>query len=243
VRAWWARRWVGAVERIVDPARLSQGRWHARNGRVVRLDVRPGEISARLEGGQALPRAVRLRLPTLAAPAWERAVDALAAEARYEALLLAGDFPEAAAAALDAAGAGLFPRTAPVAPPKAPSRGGPGARHTWDGKDSWGRSAWGTPKGAAGRLEAGELTLACDCSEARTAPCKHIAAAVYAFGARLEGDPFLLFAVRGRGRPALLAALRERRAAAALEGTLDAIAGLAAGLAAAGGGGSGGRAP
>jgi uncharacterized Zn finger protein len=197
----------------------------------VRLDVRAGEIAARLEGGQALPRAVRLRLPTLSAAAWDRAADALAAEARYEALLLAGDFPQAAAAALDAAGAGLFPRTAPVAPPRTPARGG------------WGRSGWGPPKPATGPLEAGELTLSCDCSEARSAPCKHTAAAAYAFGARLEADPFLLFAVRGRGRAALLEALRARRAAAALRGTLDAIAGLAAGLAGAGDGAPGARRP
>ena len=229
--AWWTERWVGALERVIDPPRLSQGRWHARNGRVVRLDVRAGEIAAGLEGGQALPRAVRLRLPPLGAPAWERAVAALAAEARYEALLLAGDFPEAAAAALDAAGAGLFPRPAPVTPPRAAARGG------------WGRSAWGTSKPAAGPLVAGEMTLACDCSDARTAPCKHIAAAVYAFGSRLEDDPFLLFAVRGRSRAALLQALRARRTAAALDGTLEAIAGLAADLAAAGSDAPGGRRP
>ena len=120
--AWWTERWVGALERVIDPPRLSQGRWHARNGRVVRLDVRAGEIAARLEGGQALPRAVRLRLPLLTAAAWERAVEALAAEARYEALLLAGDFPEAARSPSTPAGAGLFPRPAPVTPPGAGAR-------------------------------------------------------------------------------------------------------------------------
>ena len=87
------------------------------------------------------------------------------------------------------------------------------------------------------------MTLACDCSDARTAPCKHIAAAVYAFGSRLEDDPFLLFAVRGRSRAALLQALRARGAAAALDGTLEAIAGLAAGLAAAGSTAPDGRRP
>jgi uncharacterized Zn finger protein len=190
---------------------------------------------------------VRLRLPVLDAPAWERAVEALAAEARYEALLLAGDFPAAASAALDAAGAGLFPQAAPVTPPRAVARGagGRGRRDAWGGSawggSAWGGSAWGASKPAAGPLAAGEMTLACDCSDARTAPCKHIAAAVYAFGARLEGDPFLLFAVRGRSRAALLESLRAHRTAAALDGTREAIASLAAGLAAAGGGAPGGR--
>jgi uncharacterized Zn finger protein len=192
VVTWWGRRWVAALERVIEGRRLSQGRWHARSGRVVRLDVRPGEVAARLEGGQAVPRAVRLRLQPLSDTQWDHVLAGLAAEARHAAALLVGDLPEEVEAIFGAAGASLFPRPAGV------------------------RS---------------DLFLACTCSDARLAPCKHIAATGYALGERLDADPFLLFTLRGRTREEVLGGLRARRAAAALEASRDAIAEVAARLA------------
>jgi uncharacterized Zn finger protein len=192
VVTWWGERWVAALEAVIEGRRLSQGRWHARSGRVVRLDVRPGEVAARLEGGQAVPRTVRLRLRPLSDAQWEGVLAALAAEARHGAALLAGDLPEDVEAIFSAVGASLFPRTS------------------------------GTYS---------DLSLACTCSDARLAPCKHIAATGYALGARLDADPFLLFTLRGQTREEVLAGLRARRAAAALEANRDAIAEVAARLA------------
>lgn len=208
---WWGRRWVAALEQVIDARRLSQGRWHFRSGRVARLDVRPGEVAARLEGGQAVPRAVRLRLQPLSDTQWALVLTGLAAEARHGAALLAGDLPEDVEAIFGAAGASLFPLTGGV---------------RWDR-----RRGWGATKGRAAWLSAGDLSLACTCSEARLAPCKHIAGTGYALGDRLDADPFLLFTLRGRMRDEVLAGLRARRAAAALEASRDAIAEVAARLA------------
>ena len=57
----------------------------------------------------------------------------------------------------------------------------------------------------------GDLRTDCSCPDWAN-PCKHIAAVYYLLGERFDGDPFLLFELRGRDKDAVAAALRERRA-------------------------------
>ncbi len=58
---------------------------------------------------------------------------------------------------------------------------------------------------------AGELQPRCSCPDWAD-PCKHSAAVCYLVADTLDGDPFLLFLMRGRDRDSLLAGLRARRA-------------------------------
>ncbi len=191
-----------------------------------------------------MPRDVALRLRLFPEARWEEVVSALAAEARFEAALLAADLPQEVEERLDAVGLSLFPRPAPITdtPARKQSR-------SW-GSSGWGRSGWGAAGwGSSGwdqvgwwksepdqpqrrTLEAGDLTLSCTCSDARAQPCKHVAAAGYALAARLDADPLLLFTLRGRQPEDLLPAVRARRAGEALDASFDAIAGLAARFAA-----------
>lgn len=110
-QTWWGERWIAALGRLVDAQRLSQGRWHARNGRVVRLDVTRGSVIARLEGGMAVPRTVSIRLAPLSDAEWNRVLAAMAAEARYHAQLLCGQMPDQIETVFETAGTGLFPQT------------------------------------------------------------------------------------------------------------------------------------
>ncbi|MDH6124719.1 SWIM zinc finger family protein [Kitasatospora sp. GP82] len=57
-----------------------------------------------------------------------------------------------------------------------------------------------------------ELDPECSCPDWGY-PCKHAAALCYAIAARIDEDPFVLFALRGRDREQVFAALRERRMA------------------------------
>ncbi|WP_228718512.1 SWIM zinc finger family protein [Kitasatospora acidiphila] len=57
-----------------------------------------------------------------------------------------------------------------------------------------------------------ELDPECSCPDWGY-PCKHAAALCYAIAARIDDDPFVLFALRGRGRDQVLGELRERRQA------------------------------
>jgi uncharacterized Zn finger protein len=52
-----------------------------------------------------------------------------------------------------------------------------------------------------------DLKARCSCPDDEV-PCKHIAATLYVFAQRLDGDPWLLLAWRGREREALLETLR-----------------------------------
>lgn len=68
---------------------------------------------------------------------------------------------------------------------------------------------------------ADELDASCDCSD-DIDPCRHVAAAHFAFAGELDRDPFLLMRLRGRDRGTLLAELRARRSGArAAEQTED----------------------
>jgi uncharacterized Zn finger protein len=58
-------------------------------------------------------------------------------------------------------------------------------------------------------VEMDELTTECACADAYR-PCRHILATIYAMAARLDQEPLLLFALRGRSSAALLSALRRQ---------------------------------
>ena len=63
-----------------------------------------------------------------------------------------------------------------------------------------------------------EVRAACSCPDWEN-PCKHIAAVLYLFADRLDTDPWLLLAWRGRTREELVAALGGRKDAAGEAGT------------------------
>ena len=168
VASWWGKGWCEALERTAAPERLSQGRWHARQGRVAWLEVRADGVVARVEGGNALPRTVTIRLRQWAPSQWERALEALAMRASYGAALLNDELPQA----VETDGISVLPT----------------------GRD--------------------DVLMACGCSEGRGDVCKHILAAWYVLGERVDADPFLLFLLRGRAKADVLADLRARRARA-----------------------------
>src|SRR5438552_2914202 len=72
VSSWWAGRWIAALERLVDTGRLARGRTYARQGQVVSLDVRKGEIDALVQGSRRLPYQVTIQIPELFDDAWKR---------------------------------------------------------------------------------------------------------------------------------------------------------------------------
>jgi uncharacterized Zn finger protein len=56
-----------------------------------------------------------------------------------------------------------------------------------------------------------DLVTACSCPDSGD-PCKHVAATHYLLGEALDGDPFLLFELRGRSKASVLAGIRTARA-------------------------------
>jgi uncharacterized Zn finger protein len=58
-----------------------------------------------------------------------------------------------------------------------------------------------------------ELVTACSCPDWAN-PCKHVAAVYYLLAERFDGDPFLIFQLRGQTREEIMEALRRKRCAA-----------------------------
>jgi uncharacterized Zn finger protein len=108
-KTWWASRWLEALERLVDPGRLSRGRSYARSGQVLNLDIKPGRVNSRVQGSWPTPYKVRIEIEPLADKAWDKVVDAMAAQAIFAAKLLAGEMPQNIEDAFATAKVSLFP--------------------------------------------------------------------------------------------------------------------------------------
>jgi uncharacterized Zn finger protein len=106
---WWAGRWLAALERLVDPGRLSRGRSYARSGQVTKLDISDAGVAAEVQGSRPYPYDVTIRFRRLTDSQWDAVADALASEALFAARLLNGEMPENVEDAFSAAGASLFP--------------------------------------------------------------------------------------------------------------------------------------
>jgi uncharacterized Zn finger protein len=109
---WWAQRWLAAIEGLGWGSRLTRGRSYARNGSVLNLDVYEGGVRARVQGSQASPYKVSIRLALLSDESWEKVIAAMAEEALFAAKLLAGEMPQEIEQAFETAGVHLFPQNA-----------------------------------------------------------------------------------------------------------------------------------
>jgi uncharacterized Zn finger protein len=108
-KSWWAAKWIVALERLVDPGRLSRGRSYARRGQVLSIDEVKDGVEARVQGSQRKPYRVRIQVAPLSGAQWDRVIDALAEQALFTAQLLAGEMPPDIETAFQAAGVSLFP--------------------------------------------------------------------------------------------------------------------------------------
>ncbi|MDZ7801174.1 MAG: hypothetical protein U5K81_10330 [Trueperaceae bacterium] len=109
VDSWWAERWIGSLEALMDPGRLGRGKRYARQGQVLSLHEEPGGVTCEVQGSRRTPYRVSIRLQALGDDAWERVFDAMAERASFAASLLAGEMPGEVDEAFAAAGTALFP--------------------------------------------------------------------------------------------------------------------------------------
>lgn len=110
--AWWARRWVTALEAMRLGARMGRGRQYAVSGQVTELVAEGPHVSARVTGSRPVPYEVSLDFTT--APEGGHAEAALRAEPMLVARLLADDLPTETEELLHADGVPLFPKATPM---------------------------------------------------------------------------------------------------------------------------------
>jgi uncharacterized Zn finger protein len=107
--SWWAKRWITALEQLMDAGRLARGRGYARGGQVLNLDIAPGRVTARVQGSRPAPYKVSVELAPLSDAEWARTIAAMAEQALFAARLLNGEMPENIEEAFAGAGTPLFP--------------------------------------------------------------------------------------------------------------------------------------
>lgn len=220
--SWVTQRWMRLVEGVAPGDQLAEGLEYARMGQTRSIDVGSGTISARVQGRMPRAYSVAVRLPTYTPEQWAPVIDAMVAQARYAATLLAGELPPNIEDLFIPCGLKLFPTDAsdvatsctcsvftgipipmvvprpPTPPPSAPA---------------------GTTPPAA--TPAPIPQPATDDAAQATGPrnpavpwCKHVCCAMALVADRLAADPFLIFALRGLLPDDLVERLRQRRAVA-----------------------------
>jgi uncharacterized Zn finger protein len=108
-QTWWASKWLTALERLVDAARLGRGRSYARSGQVLNLDITPGRVASRVQGSRPSPYKVQIEIKPLSGKEWDKVADAMASQAIFAAKLLSGEMPQDIEEAFKQAGVNLFP--------------------------------------------------------------------------------------------------------------------------------------
>ncbi len=108
-RNWWARRWIHAMEKLMDGRRLSRGQEYASQGQVLSMGEIKNGVAAMVQGSRVKPYRVTIQVMPLKAEEWEKALDVLASQAVFAAKLLAGEMPENIEEAFQSAGLSLFP--------------------------------------------------------------------------------------------------------------------------------------
>jgi uncharacterized Zn finger protein len=150
-RTFWGKAWCDNLESYMDyENRLPRGRTYVRNGSVVHLDIRAGEIEATVSGSELYR--IKISIAAAAKSKWNQLCHECAGGIGSLVELLQGRFSDHVMGIITRKETGLFP---------APT----------------------------------EIKLKCSCPDWATM-CKHVAAALYGVGARLDESPELLFLLR-----------------------------------------------
>jgi uncharacterized Zn finger protein len=92
--------------------RLDRGKRYARTGQVISMQVKPGKVTASVQGSRATPYKVSIATKVLSAAEWKAAEDVMAQSAVFMAKLLAGEMPEEIEEAFVGSSGPLLPQSA-----------------------------------------------------------------------------------------------------------------------------------
>ncbi len=107
---WWGKAWNRNLESYADYAnRIGRGRSYVRHRAVLDLQIKEGVVEALVQGSQAKPYSVKIRIKAMSQENW-RAMK-VASLGKLDSLqeLLAGKFPKGLAEVFTTQGKGLFP--------------------------------------------------------------------------------------------------------------------------------------
>jgi uncharacterized Zn finger protein len=112
-RTFWGKAWCDNLESYMDyENRLPRGRTYVRNGSVVHLDIRPGEIEAQVSGSELYK--VNIRIAPAAKAKWKRLCGECAGTIGSLIELLQGRFSDHVMGVITRKETGLFPAPAEI---------------------------------------------------------------------------------------------------------------------------------
>lgn len=112
-RTFWGKAWCENLESYMDYAnRLPRGRTYVRNGSVVHLDIRPGEIEATVSGSELYQ--VRISIAAAAKAKWKKLCHECAGGIGSLVELLQGRFSDHVMGIITRKETGLFPAPAEI---------------------------------------------------------------------------------------------------------------------------------
>jgi uncharacterized Zn finger protein len=159
-QTFWGKAWCTNLERYSDyENRLPRGRTYVRNGSVVDLQIRKGEITAMVAGSELYK--IEISIAPVKSARWKAICQDCAGTIDSLVELLQGRLAKGVMDRVCREGDGLFPSPT-------------------------------------------EIKLDCSCPDWADM-CKHVAAALYGVGARLDQKPQLLFVLRGVDENELIA--------------------------------------
>lgn len=175
-KSFWGKAWCDNLESYSDyENRLPRGRTYVRNGSVLDLQIRPGEVTAMVSGSSLYH--IKITVRPVAAAAWRALKRECAGQVHSLMDLLMGRLSGPVMEVMTRPKTGLFPKPA-------------------------------------------EIGLSCSCPDWADM-CKHVAAALYGVGSRLDESPELLFALRGVDHAELISEATASTAAPDAAPTLD----------------------
>lgn len=118
-RTWWGERFLKALERFTDPARLGRGRSYARNGKILEYRLDGSTIRAKVRGSinpyfgvyKEPTYTTTITLSPISGADWKRVIAGLSGKASFVARLLMNEMPEDIDEAVAESGVHLLPQS------------------------------------------------------------------------------------------------------------------------------------
>jgi len=116
-RTWWGQRFIEALEKFTDPARLGRGRSYASNGRILEYKLDNGTVTARVRGSinpyfgvyKEPIYKTTIKIRAISSSDWKKAIRHIASRADLVTKLLMNEMPDTIEDAFSGLGLHLLP--------------------------------------------------------------------------------------------------------------------------------------
>jgi len=110
VKSWWAKAWTKNLERYADYSnRIGRGRSYVRGRAVLDLSISACEVKAVVQGSQAKPYEISIKIDALPKSTWDKIVKRCSRRIGSLEELMAGKFPSELSELFTSREEGLFP--------------------------------------------------------------------------------------------------------------------------------------